>query len=1008
MKIKYPLNLLNSSEFDSHQVGCSHLEKETISELAQYFTATLNEIKAAVTRSSIESNEESFETTYRQAHVIANIASIYNLPKIGHLLAILEFICDSARNSFTFKQHSFDYLINILADTSFKILDDYEKANVNNFNACDIVDECKTYLTPVFEKWNLEEPEFSTLTEQIDSVDNELVSSSTQLTTDSENSEPSNNTRSEDFKREKASSIEVKIKDIPFGDEPENLDIPIDKLGIISEFYEENIENTSHIGRLLVELESSEDQKPIINEIFRLFHGCKGGARLLRIKKMEFVTHALEGLLDLMRKDKLSVSSQTIDILIDGKTAVEAMLEEVASRGPLITRLMPIAQKINDLGKHEDSLNMPKTCTKIGSDSLPAEVATITEVANKSTSEESQKKPSRSEENKIRVSLSAQRSRPSETIRINSEKLDELLNTASEIFITRIRFQNEISSIKQLLKSFKMTLSRSRDTSIEIPHIQAENHVAVDIDKNSDMTLHEELNLNYLTIDEIQKQLQKNLETLEHLSARLQTGAMSFRMVPISHLFERFPIQVREMARNLGKKVRVEIKGGDTELDKVLINRLADPFLHMLRNSLDHGIEMPEERIKMGKPETGFIQLNTYYHGSYAVIEINDDGKGIDVENVFSKAVEKQLVDPSMRHKLSDKEIFDFIFLPGFSTASKVTEVSGRGVGMDVVKTAVNQLQGTIEIESALGKGTTICLKLPLTLAIVRILLVQESSLQFALPILNVEEILTAKKEQIKKVGERLLYDYRGETIPMTALSSILDFSLGDYHKEDIHIVVITEGKRKLALMVDEVLGRQEILVKNLGNYLKKAPFVMGCTILRDSKLVLILDPSELMSFYLKSPLKSLDVNKMSHSHSIRRQYSILAIDDSNIQRDHLKQMFKSAGYTIDTAENGFEALKACRNKMYSAFCVDVVMPLMDGYEFIERLRKIEMYKNTPVFLVTVRDSELDKQRAAALNVTKKFTKPVEERELISVVDSYLLKKPEAEKQSNSNNKLAA
>ena len=508
-----------------------------------------------------------------------------------------------------------------------------------------------------------------------------------------------------------------------------------------------------------------------------------------------------------------------------------------------------------------------------------------------------------------------------------------------------------------------------------------------------EMSLQEELNLNYLTIEEIQKQLQKNLETLEQLSTRLQNGAMSFRMVPISNLFERFPLQLRDLARTIGKKIRVDIVGGDTELDKVLINKLADPLLHMLRNSIDHGVEFPEERLKLGKPETGTITLETYYHGSYAVIEICDDGKGINLERVYAKALEKNLIPENKRGKLSDVEIMELIFLPGFSTNDQVTELSGRGVGMDVVKTAINQLHGTIETESSAGHFTRFKLKLPLTLAIFKILLVQESSYQFALPILNIEALITVRRQDIHQIENRLIYNYQGQTIPVASLSTILDFPQSHFQSDNIQMVVLNENNRLTGILVDSVLGRQEILIKSLGRFLKKAPFVMGCTILRDSRLVLILDPRQIVeavkqagNVQLESATASPVVGQLFHT--------VLIVDDSAIQRENLRTILKNTEYHVETAENGFDALKASRNKTYSAFCVDILMPLMDGYEFVERLRKIAIYEKVPVFLITSKD--VDQARIANLGITQVFKKPVDGEQLIDILNSQLLAKVEA------------
>jgi two-component system chemotaxis sensor kinase CheA len=311
---------------------------------------------------------------------------------------------------------------------------------------------------------------------------------------------------------------------------------------------------------------------------------------------------------------------------------------------------------------------------------------------------------------------------------------------------------------------------------------------------------------------------------------------------------------------------------------------------------------------------------------------------------------------------------------------------------MDVVKTAINQLHGTIEIESKAGEGTCFKLKLPLTLAIVKILLVQESSYQFALPILNIEALITVQRADIKKVDNRLIYNYQGQTIPIASLSAILDFPQSYFQNSKIQMVVLNENNRLTGILVDSVLGRQEILIKNLGRFLKKAPFVMGCTILRDSRLVLILDPRQISDAVKKTFALKLNTSREVQTNGTPGQ-AILIVDDSAIQRENLKSILKSTDYQVETAENGFDALKACRKKNYAAFCVDIFMPLMDGYEFVERVRRIPIYEDVPVFFIT--SKTVDHSRANYLKVSQVFQKPVNGEELISVLSQKLTEKVE-------------
>ncbi|NBV84973.1 MAG: hypothetical protein EBS01_01620, partial [Verrucomicrobia bacterium] len=659
-------------------------------------------------------DQELLDRLYRGNHILAGMAQLHGVEKIDRLLGLLDFAFDLARSVKTLKRHSIDYLVALFYQKSVDLAGELLRQGKIETEISDLIDETRNYLLEPLREWN----------RRIEEAQNAFHHMPPPEEASSFVEAPAADADSVASTPPPARLPAPSAVDIPFEDEPEPLNIPLDKLGMISDFYEENTEILNHFGNLLLELENASDTIGLVNDLFRMIHTVKGGARLLKILKLECLAHTMENLLDLIRQKQISVRSDIIDLLLDCKGALSEMMEEVASRGPLRTRIGPHVKRLQSVIGGSETVTDPP----------PAEAVEASVAAPPTPKKESPAGPST-------AARPEKAAAGTESLRVSSEKLDEVLNTASEIFIGRIRFQNEITAIQNFIKSFKLTLDRASDfqrnrimTRLElyIPEFSKElkhliettryrgralesqlptlfsNIVNRLLPDNSalEMSLQEELNLNYLTIEEIQKQLQKNLETLERLSTRLQNGAMSFRMVPISNLFERFPLQLRDLARTVGKKIRVDIIGGDTELDKVLINRLADPLLHMLRNSIDHGIESPEERLRLGKPESGTITLKTYYHGSFAVIEIRDDGKGLNLDRILAKALEKNLISESQKDKLSNTEIMELIFLPGFSTNEQVTELSGRGVGMDVVKTAISQLHGSVEIDSKAGAGT--------------------------------------------------------------------------------------------------------------------------------------------------------------------------------------------------------------------------------------------------------------------------------------------------------------
>ncbi|NLI94166.1 MAG: chemotaxis protein CheA [Peptococcaceae bacterium] len=332
---------------------------------------------------------------------------------------------------------------------------------------------------------------------------------------------------------------------------------------------------------------------------------------------------------------------------------------------------------------------------------------------------------------------------------------------------------------------------------------------------------------------------------LGRLMSDLQESVMRLRMVPVGTVFSRYPRLVRDFCRKTGKKIELVIKGEETELDKTVIEMIGDPLTHIIRNSVDHGIEAPEERIAAGKPEVGTITLDAYHEGNHIAITVSDDGAGLDIEKIYKKALEKGLIGD--REEMSEKDITNLIFLPGFSTADKVTDMSGRGVGMDVVKKALNNLGGLIDIKTRRGEGTSFIIRLPLTLAIIQALLVEVGQEIYAVPLSSVIETLLVKTNEIKTVGGLPMVQLRGNTLPLISLKEKFDLHDENKIQNEVFVVVVGLGDKVIGLIVDELQGQQEIVIKTLGDYLNGLPGIAGATILGDGKVTLILDIGSLI-----------------------------------------------------------------------------------------------------------------------------------------------------------------
>jgi two-component system, chemotaxis family, sensor kinase CheA len=947
---------------------------------------------------------------YTHNRFILGFSKVFKLRKIEHLSLINDFIFDFARQNNTLALHSMNYLARIGLESMLKIISEITESKKTTVDLLPIVEESKVYLKKIYDNYIKKKEIHPTPERKEVRTDLELSEMPDERMSDYQKSK-------QEMEQELATEAEEMNPIDSLEELAEEINIPPNKVGLISDFYEEAYQNLSSMGKDLIDLENAPDSLDIVNTLFRSMHTIKGGARLLQIQKMEKLAHKLESLLDQIRNQKLEANSEIIDILLEGKNLLTEILEEIASKGPIRTKINPILDRLDIVtqGKKLPSKKVEVVQKKSSEIEIP-----ITLNKDQSIKDTIDKKPSPKDPKKEQEHIVKIKNRQNESIRVSTEKLDEVINTASELSVTRIHFQDEISSIHRLIRDIKKLLQRIEDSDFAsmLGRVsQANEQVMFELEEyfssigvkyekevleiiikrfynelkseasRSELTISEEMTLLLIAATELKNITLKNVENLEILTTRLQSGVMNFRMVPLASLFERFPTLVRDVARQIGKKVKLEIYGADTELDRTIINQLSDPLLHILRNSIDHGIESMEERIQKGKKEIGTIQLKSYYQGSNAVIEIKDDGKGINKQAVINKALEKGIVNEEELAHMTDKQIYEFIFAPGFSTASSVTELSGRGVGMDVVVNSIKELQGFVDIDSEPGKGTTISLKIPLTLAVVRVLLFETGSRFLALPMSNISEIMRISRSEIESISNRMIFNLKGEIIHLVHLSKVLEMNTTSFIPEEIPLLILAEGTRKIGLIVDALHGRQEIVIKNMGNILKKVPFIMGCAILSDRKLVLVLNPRDVVDACFE---EHNHLHALEFQNSPKKIHNILVVDDSLVHRQNVRMILTRAGYNVDEAENGFEALKMVRIKKYTILCVDVVMPLMDGIELTRRLRNLPLYRTIPILLITSKQSREDRERGIKSGANEYFEKPIDSDVLLAAIDRYI------------------
>ncbi|WP_104705945.1 hybrid sensor histidine kinase/response regulator, partial [Helicobacter suis] len=487
------------------------------------------------------------------------------------------------------------------------------------------------------------------------------------------------------------------------------------------------------------------------------------------------------------------------------------------------------------------------------------------------------------------------------------------------------------------------------------------------------------------------EELNQVVSSISAVTTDLQLAVMKTRMQPIGKVFNKFPRMVRDLSRELGKSIDLVIDGEETELDKSIVEEIGDPLIHIIRNSCDHGIEKPEDRKMLGKPETGRVELSAYNEGNHIVIKITDDGAGMDPQKLKAKAVEKGIITERDAAAMTDKEALNIIFKPGFSTAKVVSNVSGRGVGMDVVKTNIEKLNGIIELESQVGVGTVEKLKIPLTLAIIQALLVGVQEEYYAIPLSSVLETVRISQDEIYSVDGKSVLRLRDEVLSLVRLADIFKVDAILEGSKEVYVVIIGLADQKIGVIVDYLIGQEEVVIKSLGYYLKSTKGIAGATVRGDGKITLIVDVGTMMEMAknVKVNVNSLiDQAQNSNAKNAPSDYIVLAIDDSSTDRAMMRKSLKPLGVTVLEATNGLEGLEMVKNadKVPDAVLVDIEMPKMDGYTFASEVRKYNKYKNLPLIAVTSRVTKTDRIRGVESGMTEYITKPYSPEYLANVV----------------------
>ncbi len=796
---------------------------------------------------------------------------------------------------------------------------------------------------------------------------------------------------------------------------------------VLEFFVPEAEEHLQAVTECLLALEGNPNTDDI-NRLFRSMHTIKGSAAQVGLHRLSAVAHRVEDLIGRLRDGALQPSAEIVDLFLQSVDLLKRFLHrQWPSEAEMAAAVDPLLARILELAPEETA-------------ETEAAVAQTSSGAMGGAIEPSGSSAPRS------VALPQAKS-----VRLSLAWLDRMMNAVGELVINRTRMLGRLSELQKLVEVLQFSKARltskvsefqekhefSRIRPTLVPGSQPpqmdtfRGHVAAlapvtsnDLLEFSDLEMdrYDDFNILSRSLTEISADVSEVLTQLEGFMGRvdadideftklahhLQDEITAARMVPIGNLYTRLSRTLRDAAKAAGKSVDVSLEGAETLLDNNIIQHVSDPLIHLVRNSVAHGIESPETRLVAGKPEKGRVAVRAYHRGNHIFIEVEDDGRGIDYEAVRQSVIESGAVSSVSAAELTDRELREFLFRPGFSTAPSTSELAGRGVGLDVVRSNVHALNGEIEVRSEAGRGACFTVKLPLTLIISQALFVRCGKSVFAFPLAVVEEIRRLRPSEIEDVGGKLLTRVRDVVTEVVRLDLRLLLQPLEPLNGYFHMVIVKVAGRQVGVVVEEVLGKDEIVIKNLGDYLRRVKLFPGTTIAPDGSLILLIDLNRLVSG------DTVASNALPASSPAARVFApgaeavaagtipaeavdpigndrvVVVADDSISVRKFVGRMLEKAGYRVKLASDGLEAAEVVAQIGCHLVITDLEMPRMNGYELMAHLRQDPATRRIPVLVVTSRAGARHRDRAMKEGAMGFLTKPVQEDQLLATVESLI------------------
>lgn len=703
--------------------------------------------------------------------------------------------------------------------------------------------------------------------------------------------------------------------------------VMIDDPELLRLFKAESEEHLAHLDDGLLRLEKTPADQPLLEELFRESHSLKGAARMLGLSQIETAAHDLESILNAARKGETPLTPETIESMNAALIELRQQVQEALSNADSGVRNVELTPAQNP------ALSIPQTATRITNSTEPP--------------------PDPQSPLPFRI----------DTVRVETRKLDDLLTQAGELSVIQGRSRHRLALIEELLERWA-TLERGRRNRMASPSARhrAEGDAPVRFGN---------------LLKQTRDALFDDSTRLEAVVNLLEDQVRSIRLLPLSTVFSLFPRMVRDLSLEQGKEAELVLEGGDITVDKRILEEMKDPLMHLIRNAIDHGIESPAERELLGKPRGGTVRLSAMRENASVLLEVVDDGRGLDMAAIRLVAKKRGLHDETTLAAMTPAQLQQLIFMAGFSTSAYVTELSGRGVGLDVVRANVERMKGGIHLETSPNRGMTVQMRLPLSLATTRLLLAKAGNRLYGLPVEFIHTSRRVRETDIFTLEGRFAVMLDGNPVIAAYLADLLELSATEpvvAASDILACVVLQVGDERLGLLVDELLAEEEVVPKPLGAPLRRVRNVSTLAMLGSGEICAVLNPADL----LRSARKAGN-SLQSDEHEIHREANkavILLVEDSALIRAMEQRILEDGGYEVVTAVDGVDALNVLGSHSFNAVVSDIMMPNMDGLALTARIRAEPRYKELPIILVTSLASNEDKRRGLDAGANAYIPKP--------------------------------